>query len=77
VLGQATPEQVVQACELAWRPDGVQLAVSQRSTDCSDKGRVVLLDLASPTVQTVVTALESASDGGSPDTGDPAWAFVG
>jgi Tol biopolymer transport system component len=70
VLGQAEPVTVVAACELAWRPDGVQIAVSQRSTDCSDKGRVVRLDLATPTTQQVVTPL-------GPDSGDPAWAFLG
>jgi Tol biopolymer transport system component len=70
VLGQAQPVTVVAACELAWRPDGVQLAVSQRSTDCSDKGRVVRLDLATPTTQQVVTPL-------GPDSGDPTWAFLG
>lgn len=56
----------VRACEIAWRPDGLQLAFARRGATCDDVGEVVIVDPAKPKEQTVIRA------GG----GNPAWAPV-
>jgi Tol biopolymer transport system component len=71
-LGQtATPVSLVSACELAWRADGGEVAVSQRtgSADCTGKGQVVRVDPRAPGDQIILTS-------GLTNASDPVWALA-
>jgi Tol biopolymer transport system component len=70
-LGQATPVSLISACELAWRPDGGELAVSRRtgSVDCTGKGEIVRVDPGDPGDQIVLTS-------GLVNASDPVWALA-
>jgi hypothetical protein len=50
----------VRGCDLAWRPDGLQLAIVQRAPDCGGDGQLALLDPKEP------AELQSLRPGGSP-----------
>src|SRR5215217_9206082 len=64
VLGKLKSYVGVRGCDLAWRPDGLRLAIVQRGDDCgSDEGQLALIDPKKP------AELEILRPGGS-----PAWA---
>jgi beta-lactam-binding protein with PASTA domain len=64
VLGKHKEYVGVRGCDLAWRPDGLRLAIVQRGDDCgSDEGQLALIDPKKP------AELEILRPGGS-----PAWA---
>jgi hypothetical protein len=68
VLGtQAQQQPFIAACELAWRPDGGELAITQRNSTCDERGRIVRVSPASPNDQTLISRLDDAS-------GNPVWA---
>jgi dipeptidyl aminopeptidase/acylaminoacyl peptidase len=68
VLGtQAEQQPFVAACELAWRPDGGELAITQRNSTCDERGRIVRVSPAAPNDQTLISRLDAAS-------GNPVWA---
>jgi Tol biopolymer transport system component len=68
VIGtQAQQQPFIAACELAWRPDGGGLAITQRNTTCDERGRIVRVDPAAPNDQTLLSRLDDAS-------GNPVWA---
>ncbi len=68
VIGaEAEQQPFVAACELAWRPDGAELAVTQRNRTCDERGRIVRVDPAAPNAQTLLSRLDAAS-------GNPVWA---
>jgi beta-lactam-binding protein with PASTA domain len=50
----------VRGCDVAWRPDGLQLAIVQRAPDCTGDGQLALLDPKKP------AELKSLRAGGSP-----------
>jgi Tol biopolymer transport system component len=62
----AQPQPFIAGCELSWRPDGLELAVTQRDRTCDAAGRIVRVALANPNVQTVITPLDVNS-------GTPVW----
>ncbi len=71
-LGQtATAVSLISACELAWRPDGGELAVSQRtgSSDCTGKGQIARVDPRAPGDQIILTT-------GLVNASDPVWALT-
>jgi len=64
VLGKPKAYVGVRGCDLAWRPDGLRLAIVQRGDDCgSGEGQLALIDPKKP------AELEILRPGGS-----PAWA---
>jgi dipeptidyl aminopeptidase/acylaminoacyl peptidase len=65
--GEAQSQDFVAACELAWRPDGGELALAQRNTTCDERGRIVRVNTAAPNAQTLLSRLDAAS-------GSPIWA---
>ena len=68
VIGtQAQQQPFIAACELAWRPDGGGLAITQRNSTCDERGRIVRVDPAAPNDQTLLSRLDAAS-------GNPVWA---
>jgi beta-lactam-binding protein with PASTA domain len=68
VIGtEAQQQPFVAACELAWRPDGGELAIAQRNSTCDERGRIVRVALATPNAQTLLSRLDAAS-------GNPVWA---
>ncbi len=68
VIGtQAQQQPFVAACELAWRPDGGELAITQRNSTCDERGRIVRVSPATPNDQTLISRLDAAS-------GNPVWA---
>ncbi|MEO9176524.1 MAG: hypothetical protein ABI317_13500, partial [Gaiellales bacterium] len=52
------------SCELAWRPDGLELAIVQRDATCSQFGTIVRVEVAHPDRRSVLTKLGAAN---------PAW----
>jgi beta-lactam-binding protein with PASTA domain len=71
VIGtEAKQQPYIAACELAWRPDGGELAIAQRNSTCDERGRIVRVDPAAPNAQTLLSRLDAAS-------GNPAWAPPG
>jgi beta-lactam-binding protein with PASTA domain/Tol biopolymer transport system component len=60
VLGKPKELVGVRGCDVAWRPDGLQLAIVQRSADCSGDGQLALIDPKKP------AELRSLRPGGSP-----------
>jgi beta-lactam-binding protein with PASTA domain/Tol biopolymer transport system component len=61
VLGKPKEFVGVRACDVAWRPDGLELAVVQRGDNCeSPQGQLVLIDPKKPSEQ------RSLRPGGSP-----------
>lgn len=54
----------IQSCELAWRPDGLELALVQRDATCAQFGTIVRVDIAHPGHRSVLTQLGSEN---------PAW----
>jgi Tol biopolymer transport system component len=71
VVGQkAKPVTRIPACELAWRPDGRELVVSQRDASCDQAGRIARVDPANPGAQTTLTAVGL-------DSGDPVFTPFG
>ena len=64
---QAQQQPFIAACELAWRPDGGELAITQRNSTCDERGRIVRVSPASPNDQTLISRLDDAS-------GNPVWA---
>jgi beta-lactam-binding protein with PASTA domain len=54
----------IESCELAWRPDGLELALVQRDATCAQFGTVVRVDVAHPGRRSVLTMLGAAN---------PAW----
>ncbi len=68
VIGtEAQQQPFIAACELAWRPDGGELAIAQRNSTCDERGRIVRVDPATPNNQTLLSRLDAAS-------GNPVWA---
>ena len=68
VIGtEAKQQPFVAACELAWSPDGSELAIAQRNSTCDERGRIVRVAPASPNAQTLLSRLDAAS-------GNPVWA---
>jgi Tol biopolymer transport system component len=71
-IGQSpVPVPQITACELAWRPDGGELAVAARTggADCNAKGQIIRVDPRAPSKQTVVTT-------GITNASDPVWALT-
>jgi Tol biopolymer transport system component len=67
ISGEAQQQPFVAACELAWRPDGAELAITQRNSTCDERGRIVRVAPATPNEQTLLSRLDAAS-------GNPVWA---
>lgn len=63
------PQGKIPACEVSWRSDSGELAVAVRDAGCDQKGRIVRVDLANPSQQTVLTRVGSSS-------GNPTWSPV-
>ena len=64
---QPQQQPFIAACELAWRPDGGELAITQRNSTCDERGRIVRVSPATPNEQTLLSKLDAAS-------GNPVWA---
>lgn len=60
----------IPACEVAWRSDSGELAVAVRDAGCDQRGRIVRVNPANPSEQTVLTRVGSSS-------GNPLWSPVG
>jgi beta-lactam-binding protein with PASTA domain len=56
----------VRGCDVAWRPDGVELAVVQADAGCTQLGKLVRLDIRSQKTTPVAN-----------NAADPAWSPVG
>ena len=51
----------IESCELAWRPDGLELALVQRDATCSQFGTIVRVEVAHPGRRAVLTKLGAAN----------------
>ena len=67
IAPQPQQQPFIAACELAWRPDGGELAIAQRNSTCDERGRIVRVSPATPNEQTLLSRLDAAS-------GNPVWA---
>ena len=63
-IGKPVSLPRIESCELAWRPDGLELALVQRDATCSQFGTIVRVDVAHPGRRSVLTKLGAAN---------PAW----
>jgi hypothetical protein len=63
-LGKAVSVSRIESCELAWRPDGLELALVQRDATCTQFGTIVRVEVAHPGRRSVLTKLGAAN---------PAW----
>jgi Tol biopolymer transport system component len=57
VIGKPRAFTSVRGCDLAWRPDGLQVAIVQRAgAECGGDGQIALVDPKKPTQQVIVRA---------------------
>jgi Tol biopolymer transport system component len=66
-IGKPVSLPRIESCELAWRPDGLELALVQRDATCTQFGTIVRVDVAHPGRRSVLTKLGAANP-----TWDPA-----
>jgi beta-lactam-binding protein with PASTA domain len=63
-LGKALSLPRIEGCELAWRPDGLELAIVQRDATCAQFGTIVRVEVAHPERRSVLTKIGAEN---------PAW----
>ena len=63
-LDKGKPIEAVTGCEVAWRSDGLELAVTQRDAVCDQPGTIIRVDPADPSKQVVLTKAGASN---------PAW----
>ena len=63
-VGKAVSLPRIESCEIAWRPDGLELAIVQRDATCSQFGTIVRVEVAHPDRRSVLTKLGAEN---------PAW----
>jgi beta-lactam-binding protein with PASTA domain len=63
-VGKPVSVPRIESCELAWRPDGEELAIVQRDATCTQFGTVVRVDVAHPDERQSLT---------KPGAANPAW----
>ena len=63
-LDKGKPVEAVTGCEVAWRSDGLELAVTQRDAVCDQPGTIIRVDPANPREQVVLTKAGASN---------PAW----
>jgi beta-lactam-binding protein with PASTA domain len=63
-VGKPVSLSRIESCEVAWRPDGLELALVQRDATCSQFGTIVRVEVAHPGRRSVLTKLGAAN---------PAW----
>ena len=51
-------------CEVAWRSDGLELALTRRDAACDQPGEIIRVDLSNPREQVVLTKAGASN---------PAW----
>jgi TolB protein len=67
VIERGKPKAQIRGCEVAWRPDGLEFALTRRDAACNQPGEIVRVDPANPKEQVALTKLGA---------GDPAWSPV-
>jgi beta-lactam-binding protein with PASTA domain len=67
-IGKPVSLPRIESCELAWRSDGLELAIVQRDATCSQFGTIVRVDVAHPGRRSVLTKLGAANPAWDPAT---------
>jgi beta-lactam-binding protein with PASTA domain len=70
-LGKPVSLPRIESCEIAWRPDGLELAIVQRDATCSQFGTIVRVEVAHPDRRSVLTKLGAANPAWDPATPGP------
>jgi hypothetical protein len=61
VLGKPKPVPTIRGCEVAWRPDGGELALTRKGNDCRQTGEVFRVDPARPSEQISLTKVGASN----------------
>ena len=67
-IGKPVSLPRIESCELAWRPDGLELAIVQRDATCSQFGTIVRVEVAHPGRRSVLTKLGASNPAWDPAT---------